>query len=769
MSAAPHYLFWKSMPLLALAALSAWAMHRLILATTPRPVPSISSRAAGLVVPVPFLQQWCYDCHGDGAAKGDFVMDGPQGLTDSDWDKIRRHVLLRTMPPEDKPAPPPEAREAFEQDLLAWQAALPNSTFPAAFRRLSRREFTNSMRDLVGLAPAVTALPEEESAHGFDNNGDFQPLPPAALERYVTVIGDTLRTALLPAPVPSRLQRFMTQEFVGPGGPSPDAPLFYEIESSQPTRIPFRIATSGSYRLILRGYGHQAGEGPVCVSLMGTPPQPLRSSDRSAPDTVEAKLDLPAGATHLTFHLANPYHDPKQPDPHRRTRRLLVRDLALEGPLNGDTTPAASLVQRFAPLPGSGASLTERIAWAGKSIDSFTRRAWRRPLTGEEFFLLIRLAGAAIAHGLRDDEALVVVLQAVLTSPNFLFLPNPSLTPSASRPYAVAVRLSHLLWSTLPDESLLAECVAPWTPDRLTDTTRRLLDDPRAAAFARDFAGQWLQLRNTTLTTPDNTLFPDASPEVRAAMQHSAETFFLYLVRENEPVLRLLDADYTFSPPAGWFDTQASLTDAGFRKVTLTDPNQHGLLGHPAVLLLTSYPNRTSPVLRGKYILETLLGLEPPPPPPNVPTLQAVLLSGHAMPTVRASLELHRANRACAGCHRAIDPLGFPLEAFDVIGRPSGAHSAGLTTTTFTGARLHSPADLHAWLIDTQGLRIVNHTAERLLTYALGRGLTAAEIQSAHRLAAACGGRSARFRDLLLAVVTSPLFQGETIPSVRNK
>ena len=192
----------------------------------------------------------------------------------------------------------------------------------------------------------------------------------------------------------------------------------------------------------------------------------------------------------------------------------------------------------------------------------------------------------------------------------------------------------------------------------------------------------------------------------------------------------------------------------------ISDPNRRGLLGQPAVLMFTSYPNRTSQVLRGKYILEALLGLEPPPPPPNVPTLEPNA-TGPGPHSVRAALERHRADPACAACHRAIDPLGFPLEAFDAIGRPSGAPVEDQAATTFTGTVLHQPADLSEWLIREQGGRIVNHTAERLFTYALGRGLTAAEKQTAHRLVEQCGGRQARFRDLLIAIITSPVFRGE--------
>ena len=739
---------WKILSLAALAGTALWGMHRLVSATTlaspALPAQEISETSTP-VLPASFLQRWCYDCHGDGSAKGDFAMDGPEPLAASDWDKIRRHVLLRTMPPEDRPAPSAAAREAFEQDLLAWQATLPAPHPPSPFRRLSRREFANSLADLTGIAPAIAELPEEESTHGFDNNGAFQPLPASALERYVRVIRETLALAFLPAPAPARSRRWMASEFLGPGGPSPEAPLFYETESDQPTHVPASIATAGRYRLTLKAYAHQAGDLPVQASLMDTAAQSIRSTQRRKLDTVSALIDLPAGLTELTFRLANPYEDLTNENPHLRTRRLLAAELILEGPVTGDTAPTDSLIQHFGVPPEAHAPVAARVAWLADAIDRFASRAWRRPLSPAESHRLLSFGGQAMAMGLRPAEALVTTLEAVLMSPHFLFLPDPSHAPPANRAYAIAARLSHLLWSTLPDETLIAESATPWTAIRLTTSALRLLQDPRAAALGRDFAGQWLQLRNTVLSTPDASLFPDATPARRAEWQHQAEAFFLDLIRENQPVLHLLGGQN--QPTLARFDDATSL------------------LRQPAVLLLTSYPNRTSPVLRGKYILENLLGLSPPPPPPNIPTLTTAAPLGHAPPTIRAALEQHRADRACAACHRAIDPLGFPLEAFDAIGRPTGFLTADLTATTFTGTTLHSPSDLETWLVQDQGLRIVNHTAERLLTYALGHGLSAAEIQTAHRLVKDCGGRGARFRDLLLAVITSPLFRGAEIRS----
>ncbi len=765
-------LLWPGLPCASAALLAVW-MVRPLTSMEPPPAPLA---AVSVADPGAFLQRWCYDCHGDGAAKGDLSMDGPSPLLPGQWENIRRHVVLRTMPPEGEAAPSAADRLQFESDLLTWQAGQGEQDIPPRVRRLNRRELANSLRGLLGTGPDPESLPEEESAHGFDNNAGLQPLPPPVLDRYASVIRETLRLALLPPPVPRTIRRFMPQEFSGSGGPSPEAEGFYETETSDLHRIPILLPTAGEYLFRLTAYGHAAGTGSVQVRLMDSAPQPLLSLDRLTPQTLTIVVSLPAGPSHLTFQLANPLRDPRHPNPHRRVRRLLVHEASLDGPLEGDATPSVNFVRVAGPVPPADAPWDSRLQAAAASLANFARRAWRRPVSLQESTRLTLLAGQAMAHGLRYDQALTMTAEAILTSPHFLFLTDPAAENAVNRPYAVAARLAYTLWSTLPDEAQPPGLIPEWTPDQLRNRATAMLDDPRAAALARDFAGQWLQLRNTGLARPDPGLFPEVTPARLASWQESAGHFFLHLVRENRPVLELLNAAYAFeATPTGAAlerltsraaavagTSPSGLTDL-FRPVALDNPDQFGLLGHPAVLILTSYPNRTSPVLRGKYVLEALLGLQPPPPPPDVPTLQpAAALPGQTSLSIRGALESHRADPSCASCHRAIDPLGFPLEAFDAVGRPRAmVMPEELRSLTFSGETLHRPSDLRAWLSGPQGLRVVHHTAERFLTYALGRGLAPAEILTAHRIADHAGGREARFRDLLLALLSTPAFLGE--------
>ncbi|MDB6069851.1 MAG: hypothetical protein JWL81_1022, partial [Verrucomicrobiales bacterium] len=672
MSPAARFLLWPLLPAGVLSWLAIGAVQALIHATA-RQSP-ILTEIPPPAPPAAFLQQWCTDCHGGRSPKGDLSLENPDRLSASDWENVRRHVLLHTMPPDDEPAPPTPDRASFAENLLTWQASLPGASPAPSFRRLSRREAAHSLTDLLGVPVDPSQLPEEESAHGFDNNADFQPLPPAVLERYATVIRDSVRAALLPPPVPRVVLRLMPQEFQGAGGPSPDDPSIHEVESGGAVRIPISPAHAGRYRVTLTGYAHQAGDAPVQLILQNSPPLPVRSLRRTRPDSLSTEVDLPAGPGFLSYQLANPFSNLRDPDPHHRIRRFLALECQLEGPLDSTAETSGNFVRILGPVPGPATGLDAQLRRAADSLARFAARAWRRPVSDAESTRLAALAGDALAMGMRYDQALALAAEAILTSPRFLFLPDPAATSPAGRPHAIAARLSYLLWSTHPDDRLTARGGRAWTPGDLQSEARRMLDDPRAAAFARDFAGQWLQLRNVSLSHPDTTLFPDATPELLESMQRSSELFFLHLLRENRPVSDLLKSDTAFldqrlasflSLPA-----PASAAPGNFALLTLPASRPTGILGQPAILLLTSYPNRTSPVLRGKFVLETLLGLQPPPPPPNVPTLQAAPDAHRAGASVRAALEAHRADPACASCHRAIDPLGFPLEEFDAIGRP---------------------------------------------------------------------------------------------------
>lgn len=697
-------------------------------------------------------------------------MDHPDQLGSRDWDNMRRHVLLHTMPPDDEPAPSESSRLEFESGLRAWLAdrSVREKT-PAPLRRLSRGEISRSLETLLGsdYAAVSTSLPEDETAHGFDNNRDMQPLPPARMERILAAVSKAVDTALLPGPVRPRIQQVLPRGFTGDGGLFPDSKDYHASETGGAVRIGFHTPSAGLYRWSLTVHAHGAGAEPTLLQLEDSAPQPVWQHSRSTPEIISTVLELPAGDNTLVYRLTNPLNDPDAPDPHRRTRRILVREATLDGPLDGDTAPSAGFREKFGPVPPVSSGMEEQLRAAERVLTKFARGAWRRPLTDNESLRLVSLTGQSLAAGLRYDEAVAGTVKAVLASPTFLFLADPVDSPPHARTYALAARLSYFLWSRPPDQALLAGGRGGWTEQALTSTATRMLDDPRAAAFAEDFAGQWLQLRNTLLADPDKTLFPSADADLRFQMVEESSRFFLSLLRENAPVLELLTADHTFlnAGLARFYGRPPVSSRNEFTEVSLRSTRRRGLLGQASVLLLTSYPNRTSPVLRGKYILENLLGLEPPPPPPNVPTLIPAHPHSGSRDPVRAALERHREDPGCASCHRAMDPLGFPLESWDAIGReiPSEGNDPH-PATVFTGQSLTSVADVTQWLVEVQGERIVRHAAEKLMTYALGRGLSAGEKLDVIQITDAAGGRLARFRDLVVAVVRSPAFRGEAAP-----
>lgn len=718
--------------------------------------------------PLAFLEEWCFDCHGDGARKGGLSLDDPAALSSRDWGAIRSHVLLHTMPPEDEPAPDAAERRRFAADLQAWLTSLPDPPAPARIRRLSRNEYNGTVSALFGvsLRPA-DEFPDDEAAHGFDNNGDLQPLPPALMERYVASAAKVVRQVLLPEVPPSTVTRVAPEEFQGSGFISRgEADGHYWIEDSRPVRFRFQAPVDGDYRIHLKAYGHQAGDEPVKVEIGGAAVAGVLSARRREPDTVSATVSLRAGGQFLTFRFCNPFSDPGHPEPHRRHRHLLVRYAEVEGPVAVPWQPTEAFRRLVPSPPAPDADIETKLHAAARVMRDFGERAWRRSLTEDEISRLMQLCGRGLDAGMRFDEAVATGIQAVLTSPNFLFLTDPA-DAGDQRWWALASRLSYFLWSEPPDDRLREAAARGFPRGALEEEAARMLADPRSRALVRDFAGQWLQLRNVALARPDPDRFPEITPDLRAAMQEESTLFLGDLLHANLPVIRLIDAGWTFVDDALAAHYGLPATGgSGFRRAELTGTGRRGILGQASVLMLTSTGTRTSPVLRGKWILENLLGLEPPPPPPNVPTLAAESTANPAAAarSVREALEIHRSRADCAACHRAIDPPGFALEGFDAVGRRRTVGPGEADATVFSGEEIRDLEGLTEWLSRVHGAEIVRQFTRRLMIYALGRGLSPSEERVTDGIAVSCGGRDARMRDIVLAVIRSGPFRGQPNP-----
>lgn len=568
--------------------------------------------------------------------------------------------------------------------------------------------------------------------------------------------------------------------------------------------------------VILRAeaYAYQAGDEPVRMefrvdgkpqhtfavlapgNMQALPKQRVFSPQLllAQPEVYEARVTLPAGRHTFTAALVNPFADPANPNPNLRMRRLVVQRLAVTDTASPVLTP---------PLPPPLRELFDRqrgredAAAARALIADFARRAWRRPVKPAELDRLARLYGLARDQGDSFAAGVKLAFKATLTSPHFLFvggsgteapagvaaaeLPaapaangalasqgGPVETAAAAWPtsewideFALASRLAMFLWSSVPDDELLSLAEHGELRRNLVPQVRRMLASPKARALVDNFAGQWLQIRSLETMQPDKKQFPEFDPALRDAMQRETELFFTHVMTEDRSVFDFLTGDYTFANARlAKLYGLSGVTGEAFERVSLRDTPRRGVLTQGSVLTLTSNPTRTSPVKRGKWVLENLLGTPPPPPPPNIPSLDEKerKLTG----TLREQMEQHRTNATCASCHARMDPIGFGLENFDAIGawRAKDGEAPIDASGKFAGGDAFAGAsDLAALLARKHADEFRRCLAEKLLTYALGRGVEFYDRPATERIMTELRRHEDRFSALVLAVVESFPFQ----------
>jgi hypothetical protein len=415
---------------------------------------------------------------------------------------------------------------------------------------------------------------------------------------------------------------------------------------------------------------------------------------------------------------------------------------------------------------------------AARIVSALARRAYRRPVPRTEIDQLLSFYQQERARG-SFDTGVEFALRRILASPSFVFRPEhePSgLAPGTPYPVTdveLASRLSFFLWSSIPDDELLrvAEQGALTRPGVLAAQARRMLNSPKSDALVSNFAGQWLQLRNLKGIVPDSDTFPDFDDNLRQAFRREAELFFASIVREDRNVLDLMTADYTFvNERLAKHYNLPNVFGSDFRRVTLADETRRGLLGKGAVLLVTSHATTTSPVLRGKWVLENLLGSPPPPPPPDVPALREDEPGGPRR-TMREQMEQHRNSPACASCHKAMDPFGFALENFDVVGAWRTANETGAMIDAAdvlpNGARVDGVAGLRKALLERPDV-FVRTLTEKLFVYALGRGITYQDMPAVRRIVRDARAQDYRFSALISGIVGSGPFQMAAVPGGEN-
>lgn len=726
----------------------------------------------------PLLDRSCLECHGGDATKGEFDLGGaaPDPAARL-WAiaRVRERVRTGEMPPPDAEAP----TAAERQQLLAWcdrqlDAALPTLPWPAGrvtIRRLSRAQWQNTVHDLFSVrTPLAAGFPTDDLGYGFDTIGDALSFSTLHLEKYLAAAADVAHALLDDRdPAAPRRQTFAPSAFEVPDGAAVTergTGLSFLSRATAQQRVV--LPRDGEYRLEIVAAGDQGGDEPpqLVLGCDGRELTTFAVPDRK-PQTLVLTAPLAGGTRTLTIAFPNDFYAPTHPDPRRRDRNLHVHSLTVVGPL--DVVPRPNAAWLFAVDPGGD----DRSARAAAMLPVLLHRVYRRPARGDEVARLQELVDAALADGDGWPAALVPAVQAALCSPHFLFrieAPPPAGDEVPESPvddHALATRLAGFLWSSAPDAELLAAAAAGElaTSAGLRTATERCLQDPRAEALVTDFAAQWLELRALAERVPDPARFPGADAGLLAAMRRETELLFASVVREGRDVRELLDCDFTFvdarlAAHYGLPMPEASTAD-GFVRVTLTGEQRArgGLLGHGSVHTLTSHPTRTSPVKRGKWILENVLGAPPPAPEPGSDSFanEAAIDSAASL---REQLEVHRASSRCAGCHVRMDALGFALENYDPIGRLRTQDAGGAIDARGSlpdGRQLDGLAGLKSVLRDDPAF--VRNVLRKLFVYAVGRApdrVDLLHLDAAADRAIALG--KVTVHDLVHVVVQSPPF-----------
>ena len=752
------------------------------------------------------VNQYCLSCHNSRTQTAGLALD-TISAEDLDanweaWEKVVRKLRARQMPPAGGRRPDEAAYRAalasLESALDSVAAATPNPGRTDTFRRLNRTEYQNAIRDLLALDVDVASLlPSDASSYGFDNV-TVGTLSPTLLERYVSAAEKISRLAVgrpgrAPGGTTVRTRPDLTQEKHLDGLP---------VGTRGGVLVPHTFPVDGEYEITIRlardRNEHIEGlsephelelllDGAL-VHVFMVEPADIREEHAAnyqpSQDNLDAHLTLrvPVTAGPHTIGVTFPrkpsllLETARQPyeahfNYYRHPRiQPAVYEVSIVGPYDaagpGDTPSRDRVFVCRPENPDEDDSCARRI------LSTLMRRAYRRPVTDNDLQTPFELYQAARAAdgGVDFDAGIEMGLAAVLVSPEFLFRIErdpagvPPDTPYRISDLELASRLSFFLWSSIPDDALLDMALGGELsqPAVLEQQVRRMLADSRSENLVTNFAAQWLHLRNLDAITPDMRMFPDFDDNLRQAFRQETELFFDSVMREDRSVLDLLRANYTFLNErlAKHYDIP-HIYGSRFRRVTFDeDSTRGGLLRHGSILLATSYATRTSPVIRGKWVLDNVLGVPPPPPPPNVPELEDTKTGEHAS-SMRERLAAHRANPACASCHRLMDPVGFALENYDAVGRWRTTEAdvpIDASGTLFDGTTFDGVTELQAALLQRPELFVTTVT-EKLLTFATGRGVEYYDAPAVRAILREAQATDYRFSSLVLGVVNSMPFQ----------
>jgi len=759
------------------------------------------------------LDRYCVGCHNDRLQTAGISLDdldvGHVATGAETWEKVVRKLRAREMPPPRRPRPDEETYIDFvdwiETELDQASLANPNPG-TETIHRLNRTEYTNAIRDLLALEiDGRELLPADDQSYGFDNIADVLSLSTSLLERYMLAAGKIAQLAIGDPSIRSTTVTYSTSPVLMQHDRMSELHPFgtrggFATEHYFPVdgEYEFRIGLERTHGDAIKGLQNRnqlevrLDRARVAAFDIGADGQReawnavfnLTPYERDADNDLRVKIPVKAGMREVAFSFlrnsaiaegvlepvsaAETYHYAGD-----RDAPMAVWTVEIEGPFDVESrklglgTPSQERIFTCVPETEAG-----ELACAEQIVGSIARRAFRRPIAEIDTTSLMTFYNVGRANG-SFESGIEFALRAILVDPEFLFrVEADPVAVESGDPYHIsdlelASRLSFFLWSSIPDDELLdlAERNELREGGVLAAQVDRMLSDPKSAALVDNFSGQWLFLRNMRSVKPDPIAFPEFDGNLREAFQQETQLWFDSQVREDRSVLEILTSDYTYANQrlAEHYGIPGVLGNH-FRRVTLPDETRRGILGHGSVLTATSYANRTSPVKRGVWVLENLLGAPPPPPPANVPGLEdsdsvADPSDPESRPrSVRERMERHRTDPVCASCHVRMDPLGFALESFDAVG---GYRELPLEQTSGTlpsGLELTGPASVRDMLLSNSEDFVVT-VAEKLMTYALGRGVEYYDRPSIRRIVRSAEADDYRWSSLIFGIVESSPFQ----------
>lgn len=753
------------------------------------------------------VSTYCVACHNQRLKSGGLALDqldiaNPSNSAEA-WEKVIVKLRSRAMPPPGSPRPDHAAYETvagwLEAEIDRAAAAQVNPGRSASLHRLNRAEYANAVRDLLGIeVDAAAMLPPDEQAHGFENNAEALSMQPALLDRYVTAATTIARQAVGDPNVPAVFVRYgaiknnandltylrqterLSEEFPLGSKGGVAARHYFPVDGDYEFRIRLQRAWESSVRgLNVPNQIEVRVDGArVWQVTIGGERNVSRTFQYDGDEALRVRVPVKAGLRHVmaTLHKTDNVvpegagadrlsHYSRSSD--NASSPIAIASLWVGGPYNGKVPEDSPSRQR---LYVCRPSATEETACAEKILATLARRAYRRAADAEDVETLMDFYRRGRASG-SFDAGIRSALERVLVSPDFLY--RIEVDPANARPGSVyrvsdvelASRLSFGLWSSIPDDTLLDLALAGKLrePAVLEQQVRRMLVDPRARrALIEGFFGAWLQTRNVWLLNPDSVKFPWFDDNLRGAFVTEMELFLDAQLKDDRSILELLSSNETFlNEQLARHYGISGIYGTHFRRVRLADENRFGLLGKASVLAVTSYTTRTSPTIRGKWLLENILAAPPPAPPPNVPPLdESKSKDGKAL-SVRAMLEMHRTNPTCASCHVRMDPLGLSLENFDAIGqwRDKDAGAAiDASGVLLDGTQVNGPRELRQALLG-QKEQFAKAVTERLLTYTLGRGLEHYDAPAVRGIQRAAAADGYRWSSLIVAIANSAPFQ----------